>query len=81
MCTQCKPGYIMLIYSKTTTLCVVAPATPTTPCTIDPTMYPTESTAASTFTFDYFPATPGRQEFCFSCAFFYTRTTTVNNVV
>jgi hypothetical protein len=39
----------MLIYSKTKTLCVVAPATPATPCTIEVGMYPVESQDASTF--------------------------------
>lgn len=71
----------MLIFSKTKTLCVVAPTGPATTCTIDPTMYAAEATEAALFQFEYFPATTNRQEFCFSCDFFYTRALTVNNVV
>ena len=80
MCSKCKPGYIMLIYSKTKTLCVLAPTAPATTCSIDPTMYSAEATEAAAFQFDYFPATTIPQAFCFSCDFFYTRITTGSSV-
>lgn len=71
----------MLIYSKTKTLCVEPPAALATTCTIDSNMYSSEYTESNGAVFDYYPAVPGRQAFCFSCSFFYNRAITLNGLV